>query len=55
MSREVEALPPMDIETIEGRPEARAEVRTKFKPDTLREKAELEKKNTRAIWVLLHV
>ena len=38
-AREVEALPPNDIETMEGRPEARAEVRTKFKPDTLGKKA----------------
>jgi hypothetical protein len=36
LSREVETLPPSDVETIKGRPEARAELRTKFKPDTLR-------------------
>lgn len=35
LSRDVEAPPPRLIVAIEGRPDERAEVRTKFKPDTL--------------------
>lgn len=35
LSKAVEALPPRDREAIDGRPEAFAEVATKFRPDTL--------------------
>lgn len=35
LSKAVEALPPRDIETIEGRPDERAEVATKLRPETL--------------------
>jgi len=45
--------PPSDIEATVGRPEERAELRTKFKPDTLRKGGLL--KNKKAIRFLLHV
>lgn len=35
LSSEVDAPPPRLMDTIEGRPEARTEVMTKFKPETL--------------------
>ena len=42
LSRAVEAAPPSVIATTEGRPVARAELRTKFNPDTLKEKENYE-------------